>query len=479
LTIKSEVDQVWDLLADPSKTVIVQIAPAVRVGLGECFGLKPGEITTGRIVAALKHLGFDQIYDTSFAADLTVIEEGTEFLERKKAGGHLPMFTSCCPGWVKYAEQYFPELLPNLSTCRSPQAMFGSLVKAMLPDQLKVERKNLKVVAIMPCTAKKFEAQRPEMAVNGDPDVDHVLTTQELAHMIQSAGIIFDSLQPESFDMPFGFYTGAGVIFGNSGGVMEAVLRYAAEKVTGKKLDQVEFQQVRGDSGLREATIMVDGSELKLAIVHGLRNARVVAEQVRAGKSHYDLIEVMACPGGCVGGAGQPVSTSRDSRALRTKGLYHADKMLQLHKSQDNVFITECYAKFLGDIGGEKAHHLLHTTYQSRRRISDESLPLMQSQAEDKLKVSVCLGTNCFLKGSQDVLNGVLRYAERSGLEGRLDVRAGFCFEKCESGPTVMIGGEHVHHCTAARAIEVLNSKIESDNPGHAVDENPGCTGTD
>jgi NADH-quinone oxidoreductase subunit G len=317
------------------------------------------------------------------------------------------------------------------------------------------------------------------MAVNGDPDVDHVLTTQELAHMIQSAGIIFDSLQPESFDMPFGFYTGAGVIFGNSGGVMEAVLRYAAEKVTGKKLDQVEFQQVRGDSGLREATIMVDGSELKLAIVHGLRNARVVAEQVRAGKSHYDLIEVMACPGGCVGGAGQPVSTSRDSRALRTKGLYHADKMLQLHKSQDNVFITECYAKFLGDIGGEKAHHLLHTTYQSRRRISDESLPLMQSQAEDKLKVSVCLGTNCFLKGSQDVLNGVLRYAERSGLEGRLDVRAGFCFEKCESGPTVMIGGEHVHHCTAARAIEVLNSKIESDNPGHAVDENPGCTGTD
>ena len=238
LTIKSEVEQVWDMLADQKKTVIVQIAPAVRVGLGECFGLKPGEITTGRIVAALKHLGFDQIYDTSFAADLTVIEEGTEFLERKTKGGNIPMFTSCCPGWVKYAEQYFPELLPNLSTCRSPQAMFGSLVKAMLPDQLKIERKDIKVVAIMPCTAKKFEAQRPEMGVDGDPDVDHVLTTQELAQMIQSAGIIFDSLQPESFDMPFGFYTGAGVIFGNSGGVMEAVLRYAAEKVTGKKLEQ-------------------------------------------------------------------------------------------------------------------------------------------------------------------------------------------------------------------------------------------------
>ena len=471
LTVKSEVDQVWNLLADPKNTVVVQIAPAVRVGLGECFGLQPGEITTGRIVAALKQLGFNQIYDTSFAADLTVIEEGTEFLERKAAGGTLPMFTSCCPGWVKYAEQYFPELLPNLSTCRSPQAMFGSLVKAMLPDQLKIERKDLKVVAIMPCTAKKFEAQRPEMGVDGDPDVDYVLTTQELAQMIKSAGIMFDSLQPESFDMPFGFYTGAGVIFGNSGGVMEAVLRYAAEKVTGKKLDDVEFQQVRGDSGLREAVVQVNGSELKLAVVHGLRNARVVAEQVRAGKSHYDLIEVMACPGGCVGGAGQPVTTSTSARALRTKGLYHADKMLQLHKSQDNVFITECYAKFLGEIGGEKAHHLLHTSYQSRHRIADESLPLMESKEADKLKVSVCLGTNCFVKGSQGVLNGVLRHAEQNGLEGRIDVRAGFCFEKCEHGPNVMIDGEYVHHCTAAKAIEELNSRIESDNPAQTADK--------
>jgi NADH-quinone oxidoreductase subunit G len=469
LTVKSEVDQVWSLLSDPKKTVIVQIAPAVRVGLGECFGLKPGEITTGRIVAALKRLGFDQIYDTSFAADLTVLEEGSEFLERKKEGRHLPMFTSCCPGWVKYAEQYFPELLPNLSTCRSPQAMFGSLVKAMLPDQLKIDRRDLKVVAIMPCTAKKFEAQRPELGVDADPDVDHVLTTQELAQMIQSAGILFDTLQPESFDMPFGFYTGAGVIFGNSGGVMEAVLRFAAEKVTGKKLEHVEFQQVRGDSGLREATISVNGSELKLAIVHGLRNARVVAEQVRAGKSNYDLIEVMACPGGCVGGAGQPVTTATDARALRTKGLYNADKMLQLHKSQDNVFITECYANFLGKIGGEKAHHLLHTTYQSRHRIADEFLPLVQSRGEDKLKVSVCLGTNCVLKGSQEVLNGVLRHAEQSGLEGRLDVRAGFCFDKCECGPNVMIDGEYVHHCTAEKAVEAINSRIESDNTGQTA----------
>ena len=463
LTPKSEVDAVWDLIADSKKTVIAQIAPAVRVGLGECFGLPPGEITTGRIVAALKQLGFSQVYDTSFAADLTVIEEGSEFLERKARGGTLPMFTSCCPGWVKYAEQYFPELLPNLSSCRSPQAMFGSLVKAMLPEQLHADRQDIKVVAIMPCTAKKFEAQRPELSVNGDPDVDHVLTTQELAHMIQSAGLRFESLQPESFDMPFGFYTGAGVIFGNSGGVMEAVLRYAAEKATGRKLDRLEFNEVRGDSGLREATISLDGTELKLAVVHGLRNARVVAEQVRAGKSPYDLIEVMACPGGCIGGAGQPISTTANTKALRTKGLYQADKMLQLHKSQDNVFITECYAKFLGDIGGEKAHHLLHTTYQSRRRIGDESLPLTHARGTDKIKVGVCLGTNCYLKGSQHVLNAVLRHADEKGLENRLDVRASFCFERCEHGPNVSIDGEGVCACTPENVIAMLNEKIEGD----------------
>jgi len=463
LTPKSEVDQVWALLADSTATVVVQIAPAVRVGLGECFGMQPGEITTGKIVAALKHLGFDQIYDTSFAADLTVVEEGTEVLKRKSDGGKFPMFTSCCPAWVKYAEQYFPDLLPNLSTCRSPQAMFGSLLKELLPAQLKVERRNLKVVAIMPCTAKKFEAQRPEFVVDGQQDVDQVLTTQELAHMIQSAGLMFNTLQPESFDMPFGFYTGAGVIFGNSGGVMEAVVRYAAEKVSGSKLERVEFQELRGDSGLREAKINVDGTELKLAIVHGLRNARVVAQQVREGKSHYDLIEVMACPGGCVGGAGQPVTTARDARAKRTKGLYQADKMLQLHKSQDNVFIKETYEKFLGEIGGEKAHHLLHTTFQSRRRISEDVFPLVQGHSCSKTKVSVCLGTNCYLKGSQDVLNAVLRHSQDAGLENQLDVRAAFCLEECEHGPNVIVDGECVHHCTVEKTIALLDSRIESD----------------
>ncbi len=479
LTVKSEVDQVWELLADPAKTVIVQIAPAVRVGLGECFGLKPGEITTGRIVAALKHLGFDQIYDTSFAADLTVIEEGTEFLERKTEGKHLPLITSCCPAWVKYAEQYFPELLPNLSTCRSPQAMFGSLVKAMLPDQLKIERKNLKVVAIMPCTAKKFEAQRPEMGVDGDPDVDNVLTTQELAQMIQSAGLIFDTLQPESFDMPFGFYTGAGVIFGNSGGVMEAVLRYAAEKVTGKKLEQVEFaasarrfRTARGHHRCERHTAQAGRRSRIAECPRGRRASKSGQEPIRRDRSD-------GLPGRLRRRRRAAGDESPDSRALRTKGLYQADKMLQLHKSQDNVFITDCYANFLGEIGGEKAHHLLHTTYQSRHRITDESLPLMQSKDAGRVKVSVCLGTNCYLKGSQEVLNGVLRHAEQSGLEGRIDVRAGFCFEKCECGPTVMIDGEHVPHCTAAKAIEELNNRIESDNQDQTVGVEPKDIGAD
>ena len=464
LTPKSEVEQVWQTLGDKTKTVAVQIAPAVRVGLGECFGLAPGALTTGQIVAALRQIGFHQVYDTSYSADLTVIEEATEFLERKTKGEKLPQFTSCCPGWVKYAEQYFPELLPNLSSCKSPQQMLGALLKAWLPEQMGIKREDLKVVSIMPCTAKKFEARRPEMAVNGDPDVDNVLTTQELAHMIQSSGIMFDKLQPDAFDMPFGFFSGAGVIFGNSGGVTEAVLRFAAEKVTGKKLEKVEFQQVRGDSGLREATIAVNGTELKLAVVHGLRNARVVAEQIKAGKSNYDLIEVMACPGGCVGGAGQPVTTDRGARAKRTTGLYQADKMLQLRKPQDNVFVTEAYTKFLGEVGGHKAHELLHTGYQSRRRISDESMTLLQSHSKEKHRVSVCLGTNCYLKGSQQILSELLKHAEVSGIEDHVDIRAAFCYEKCEGGPTVTVDGETISNCTVEKALAVMHSKIELNN---------------
>jgi NADH-quinone oxidoreductase subunit G len=470
LTPKPEIDEVWKALNDPKKKVVAQIAPAVRAGLGECFGYEPGVLTLGQIVASLKRLGFDEVYDTSFAADLTVMEEGNEFLERKKAGKNIPQFTSCCPGWVKFAEQYYPELLPNLSTCRSPQQMFGSLLKEMLPERMGVEPKDLVVVSIMPCTAKKFEARREEFIKDGVPDVDNVLTTQELAQMIESAGIRFKKLQPESLDMPFGFTTGAGVLFGGSGGVTEAVLRFAVEKISGTPLKNVDFQTVRGESGLREASLEVNGQVLKLAIVHGLANARVVAEKVKSGKSDYDLIEVMACPGGCIGGAGQPVTRNPEARRQRARGLYQADKSLQLHKSQDNVFVTDCYTKFLGEVGGEKAHHLLHTGYQSRRRISDESISLAGSPSEEKVRVDVCLGTNCYVKGSQTILSGLMQRVDEQSLGNLVDIRASFCFENCEHGPTVKIGETRVSHCTLEKANEVLDYYLQK--PPAAV---PGC----
>ncbi len=458
LTPNPEIDQVWKALNDPTKTVVAQIAPAVRVALGEAFGLAPGAATSGQMVAALKRLGFDVVYDTAFSADLTVIEEANEFLKRKAKGERLPQFTSCCPGWVKFAEQFFPELLKNLSSCKSPQQMLGAVCKEFLPEELGVKRENLVVVSIMPCTAKKFEAKRPEF----NREVDHVITTQELARMIEEAGLRFHKLQPESFDMPMGFKTGAGVIFGNSGGVSEAVLRYAAEKVTGRKLENPDFHAVRGEDGMRLATIQIDGVQLKLAVVHGLKNARALAEKVVRGESDLDLIEVMACPGGCIGGAGQPVSRDADVRRLRTKGLYDADKNLDLHKSQENHFVTECYQKYLGEIGGKKAHRLLHTHYQARRRIGDETIQLGSGPAEDKLKVNVCVGTNCFLKGSQTILHDLIEQVETNQLEDQVDVSASFCFEKCEHGPTVSFAGEKIHHCTAAQACAAMQAKLKA-----------------
>jgi NADH-quinone oxidoreductase subunit G len=461
LTPRSETEEVWKALNDPTKTVVAQIAPAVRVAIGELFGMPTGESTRGQMVAALKRLGFDRVYDTSFSADLTVIEEANEFLGRKTKGGKLPLFTSCCPGWVKFAEQYFPELLPNLSTCKSPQQMLGALCKELLPAELNVKKENLVVVSIMPCTAKKFEAKRPEFAKDGIAEVDHVLTTQELARMIEEAGLRFTKLEPESFDMPMGFKTGAGVIFGNSGGVSEAVLRYASEKVTGKKLENPDFHAVRGENGLRIVEIPVDGIVLKLGIVHGLKNARTLAEKVRRGKCDLDLIEVMACPGGCIGGAGQPVSHDTDTRKLRTKGLYDVDKNMELHKSQENHFVTECYQKHLGEIGGRNAHRLLHTHYQNRRRIVGESIQLGDGPVADKIKVSVCTGTNCFVKGSQAILQELLHQVETENLQDKVSINASFCFEKCDQGPTVSVDGHKIQHCTPQAAKTELLKKLK------------------
>ena len=462
LTPRPEVDEVWKALNDPGKTVVVQVAPAVRVAIGEAFGMTPGVSTSGQIVAALKRLGFDKVYDASFSADLTIIEEANEFLKRKAKGENLPQFTSCCPAWVKFTEQYFPDLLPNLSSCKSPQQMLGALCKATLPGELGIPKENVVMVSVMPCTAKKFEAKRPEFKQDGQPDVDHVLTSQELARMIEEAGLRFAKLDPESFDMPMGFKTGAGVIFGNSGGVSEAVLRYAAEKVTGQKLTNPDFLQVRGEEGMRLATVAIDGIELKLAVVHGLKNARDLAEKVRRGEIKLDLIEVMACPGGCIGGAGQPVSRDTDVRRLRTRGLYEADKHLDLHKPQENHYVTEYYQKYLGEIGGHKAHHLLHTEYQNRRRIADERISLGEGPGVEKVRVNVCVGTNCFLKGSQTVVGELLQEVEKKGLQDQVEVCASFCFEKCAQGPTVEIDGKQLHQCTGKKACGALEERLKA-----------------
>lgn len=460
LTPAPQMDGVWNALNDADKTVVVQIAPAVRVALGEQFGLEPGTITTGQIVAAMKQMGFAQVYDTSFAADLTVLEEANEFLGRKAKGEKLPQFTSCCPAWVKYAEQYCPDMLDNLSTCRSPQQMFGSLAKRMLPDMLDVKREDLVVVSIMPCTAKKFEAQRDEFTTDDVADVDFVLTTQELGTMIEAAGLAFDQLEPESLDLPMGFKTGAGVIFGATGGVTEAVLRYGYEKVTGKKLVNFDFHQVRGMDGLREATIDLDGVPLKLAMVHGLANAGKVAEAIRKGECDYDLIEVMACPGGCIGGAGQPVTYDPAIRQRRAGALYKIDKGLQLHKSQDNYTVTECYNNLLGEPNSHTAHELLHTEYQSRRRLFEDSMSVHKADGEVVIPVRVCLGTGCHLRGSQHLLKEIMDYVQKNELQEHVDINATFCMENCEKGPSVTIGETCISKCTTEKAVESLMSQL-------------------
>jgi NADH-quinone oxidoreductase subunit G len=455
---KPEVDEVWRVLDDPQYVVVAQVAPAVRVALGELFGLEPGTAVTGQMVVALRKLGFDRVFDTSFTADLTVIEETHEFLERFKKGERLPQFTSCCPAWVTFMEQYYPELLPNLSSCRSPQQMFGSLCKEMLSAELGVNKDKIKVVSIMPCTAKKSEARRPEFELEGLRDVDYVLTTQELGQMIEEAGMPFNNVAPDSFDMPFGFKTGAGIIFGNSGGVSEAVLRLAVEKITGARPLQCEVPQVRGDSEIRELELNVGDKTLRLAIVSGLANARKILEHVKSGEAAYDLIEVMACPGGCIGGAGQPVYREQHIKRSRTKGLYDHESLMQLRHAQDNPFVQGLYKQHLDGIGGHDAHKLLHTGYQSRRRSCDEDVPVHTAgkAAHKPVEISVCFGTSCFLRGSQKLMHGILEHIKEHDLGQKFDVRASFCFEQCDRGPTVRIGDEVINKCTLDKIAAML-----------------------
>jgi iron-only hydrogenase group A len=364
---------VWNAIHDPAKIVIAQDAPAVRAALGEEFGLPPGTLVTGKMLEALRRLGFDVVFDTNFAADLTIIEEGNELLKRVKEGGKLPMITSCSPGWIKFIEHFYPDYLAHLSTCKSPHQMLGALAKTYYAAKTERDPSKMVTVSIMPCTAKKFECSRPEMNDSGFRDVDYVLTTRELARMIKAAGIDFVNLPDGKYDDPLGEYTGAATIFGATGGVMEAALRTVYEVVTGKKLENVEFMGVRGLEGVKEATVPIEGlGDVKVAVAHGLGNARKLMDRLAAGKANYHFIEVMACPGGCVAGGGQPIPVNDEIRRLRAAALYREDKGL-IRKSHENPSITKIYKEFLKEPLGEKSHHLLHTKYTARGKYKEKA----------------------------------------------------------------------------------------------------------
>lgn len=383
----SHIPQVWEALDNPELHVVVQTAPAIRAALGECFGMAPGTLVTGRMITALRELGFDAVFDTDFTADLTIMEEGTELLSRLKAAltgeasshaGPLPMFTSCSPGWINYAEHYFPEFLDNLSTCKSPQQMFGALAKTYYAEKMGIDPGKLIVVSIMPCTAKKFEAGRPEMTSSGFADVDYVLTTRELARLIKQGGIDFPALPDGTMDAPLGISTGAADIFANTGGVMEAALRTAWELVTGRGLpsDNLHVTAVAGLEGIKEAALKVteplpewsflDGAELKVAVAHGLSNAGRLLTEIREGRRSYHFVEIMTCPGGCIGGGGQPRFTDDSVRLKRIEAIYREDEGRELRASHLNPGVQELYQDFLGQPLGERSHHLLHTHYTEK-----------------------------------------------------------------------------------------------------------------
>ena len=365
---KDDTDKVWDAINNPEKVVVVQTAPSVRVALGEELGIPAGQVVTGKMVAALRHLGFDKVFDTNFSADLTIMEEGHEFLQRLQNGGVLPMITSCSPGWVNMIELKYPELLPHLSTAKSPQQMFGAVAKTYFAERAGIDPAKIVSVSVMPCTAKKAEAAREEMCASGYRDVDVVITTRELGRMIREAGIDFNALEEAEFDSPLGTGTGAAVIFGTTGGVMEAALRTVAEVVAGKELPKLEYNEVRGMEQTREAVIDVAGVSVKVAVVHTLKSAKMMLERIKAGTADYQFIEVMACPGGCIGGGGQPVPVDASIRQKRREAIFNCDRTSELRKSHENPEIKTLYDTWLGKPLSEKAHSLLHTHYHAQNR---------------------------------------------------------------------------------------------------------------
>lgn len=369
---KDTTDVVWSKILDPETYVVVQTAPAVRAALGEEFGMEIGTNVTGKMVTALRNLGFDKVFDTNTAADLTIMEEGNEFLERLNNNGTLPMITSCSPGWVRYSEMYYPELLGHLSTCKSPHQMFGAMLKSYYAEKQGIDPKKMFVVSVMPCVAKKYESSREEMI----EDVDAVITTRELAKMIKQAQMDFVNLPDSGFDSPMGEATGAGAIFGTTGGVMEAALRTLEEKLTGNTFAKLEYEPVRGEQGIKRATLNLNGKEVKVVVASGLKNAQTIMDEIKEGKADYHFVEIMACPGGCVMGGGQPIKSSKvratvDVRAKRAGCLYSIDEASTIRKSHENPVIKDMYENYLGEVGGEKAHHLLHTTYSKKEKYND------------------------------------------------------------------------------------------------------------
>ena len=373
LVEKDNTAEVFKAIADPTKHVVVHTAPSIRATLGECFGMPVGTLVTGKMTTALHLLGFDQVFDTNFGADLTIMEEGTEFIDRVKNGGVLPMITSCSPGWVKFCEHYYPDLIPHLSTCKSPQQMQGAMIKSYYAEKAGIDPKDIVVVSVMPCVAKKFEITRDDQGRDGMQDNDISISTRELAKMIKTAGIQFTDLPDGEFDSLMGIGSGAGTIFGATGGVMEAALRTVADVLTGEDLKQIDYNEVRGTDGIKEATYDVAGMKVKVAVASGLKNAAQILDKIRAGEADYQFVEIMCCPGGCVNGGGQPIQPGHvrnfvDLKALRAKALYQDDLGLPQRKSHDNPEIKQIYADYLGEPGSHLAHELLHTSYVKRNK---------------------------------------------------------------------------------------------------------------
>jgi len=458
---RSEVARVWEALGDESKTVVAQIAPAIRSSIGEMFGIPESSVTVGKIMNALKVMGFKEVYDTSFGADMTVLEETNEYLQRRKHGDRKTMYTSCCPGWIKYAEQFHPELNDQLSTCMSPQGMVGSLGKKLVAQNEKKSEKDVVMVSIMPCTAKKFEKERPELSHDGTPIVDFVLTTRELGKMIKEAGIVFEEISPASADLPFGLYSTAGLGFGASQGVAEAVARYAARTMNGRELSAFEPAGVENNPQWKEIIINEGALDLKMAVASGTKNAEALIQKIQSGEVDYDIVEVMACPGGCVAGGGQPISYDSAIIEKRKAALKNAGKINPVHAPEENPYILKTIEKMLGGkVGGHEAHELLHTTYQNRKRIDFNSMNLANAGHEAPVDVNVCVGTSCFLKGSQEILASMGDKIEQEDWNDRINLKATFCSETCSHGPTVTVGDRKIQKADMDMVVREVEKQL-------------------